>query len=126
MPILNADQVLIRVAATGVCGSDLHTWKGPVSWAIDRPIVMGHEYAGTIEDVGAAVSGWQVGQRVTGETAAEVCGRCAYCKTGDRGPSGSLGVRRRMALGNAALNSTKVLPRSYPSNRWRGTVRIAG
>jgi len=82
-PALKADQVLIRVAATGVCGSDLHTWKGPVSWTIDRPIVLGHEYAGTIEEVGSRVSDWKVGERVTGETAAEVCGRCAYCKTGN-------------------------------------------
>jgi L-iditol 2-dehydrogenase len=82
-PTPGAGQVLIRVRAAGVCGSDIHTWKGPVSWTINRPMVMGHEYAGTIEEVGPGVVDWQVGQRVTGETAAEVCGTCTYCRTGN-------------------------------------------
>jgi L-iditol 2-dehydrogenase len=82
-PTPEAGQVLIRVRATGVCGSDIHTWKGPVSWVINRPIVMGHEYSGTIEEVGQGVVDWKVGQRVTAETAAEVCGTCAYCRTGN-------------------------------------------
>jgi alcohol dehydrogenase/L-iditol 2-dehydrogenase len=82
-PVPEAGQVLIRVGATGVCGSDIHTWKGPVSWTINRPIILGHEYAGTIEELGPGVSGWKVGDRVTGETAAEVCGSCVYCKTGN-------------------------------------------
>lgn len=76
-------QVLIRVRAAGICGSDLHLWKGPVSWTVNRPIVLGHEYAGTIEEVGPGVGGWKEGERVTGETAAEICGSCVYCRTGN-------------------------------------------
>jgi L-iditol 2-dehydrogenase len=76
-------QVLIKVEATGVCGSDIHIWKGPVSWQMNRPLTMGHEYAGTIVEVGAGVTRWQTGDRVTGETAAEICGRCSYCRTGN-------------------------------------------
>jgi len=50
---------------------------------VNRPIVLGHEYAGMIEALGPGVTGWKVGQRVTGETAAEVCGVCVYCRTGN-------------------------------------------
>ena len=82
-PEPDREQVLIQVGATGVCGSDIHMWHGPVSWKVRRPVVMGHEYAGTIIAIGENVSDWKVGDRVTGETAAEICGRCVYCRTGN-------------------------------------------
>lgn len=77
------DQVLLRVRAVGVCGSDLHQWHGPVGWAVNYPVVLGHEFAGEIAAVGPDVTEWQVGDRVTCETAAEVCGVCEYCRTGN-------------------------------------------
>lgn len=83
VPKPGAGQVLVRVGAVGVCGSDLHMWKGPVSWSMQYPVVLGHEFAGTIEDVGSGVRDWQVGDRVTCETAAQICGVCAYCRTGN-------------------------------------------
>lgn len=76
-------QVLLRVRAVGVCGSDLHQWHGPVGWAVNYPVVLGHEFAGEIAAVGPDVTEWQVGDRVTCETAAEVCGVCEYCRTGN-------------------------------------------
>lgn len=76
-------QVLLRVRAVGVCGSDLHQWHGPVGWAVNYPVVLGHEFAGEIAAVGPDVTGWQVGDRVTCETAAEICGVCEYCRTGN-------------------------------------------
>ncbi|NOZ26941.1 MAG: alcohol dehydrogenase catalytic domain-containing protein [Chloroflexi bacterium] len=75
-------QVLIRVRAVGVCGSDLHQWHGPVSWQVNYPVILGHEFAGTIAAVGEDVHDWQVGDRVACETAAEICGKCIYCHTG--------------------------------------------
>jgi alcohol dehydrogenase/L-iditol 2-dehydrogenase len=75
-------QVIIRVRAVGVCGSDLHQWRGPVSWGVNYPVVLGHEFAGEIAAVGADVSAWKVGDRVACETAAEICGECVYCRTG--------------------------------------------
>lgn len=82
-PVPGPGQVLIKVEATGVCGSDIHIWKGPVSWQMKRPLTMGHEYAGSIVEVGPGVTLWHAGDRVTGETAAEICGRCVYCRTGN-------------------------------------------
>jgi len=76
-------QVLLRVRAVGVCGSDLHQWHGPVGWAVNYPVVLGHEFAGEIAAIGPDVMGWQVGDRVTCETAAEICGVCEYCRTGN-------------------------------------------
>ncbi len=75
-------QVLIHVGAVGVCGSDLHQWHGPVSWRVNYPVVLGHEFAGTIVAVGPDVHTWRAGDRVACETAAEICGECVYCRTG--------------------------------------------
>lgn len=75
-------QVLIRVKAVGVCGSDIHQWHGPVSYPVNYPVVLGHEFAGVVEEVGPGVDEWQPGDRVACETAAEVCGKCVYCRTG--------------------------------------------
>ncbi|WKG05306.1 zinc-dependent alcohol dehydrogenase family protein [Mycolicibacterium sp. HK-90] len=74
------DGVVIEVAATGVCRSDWHAWRGHDPVAL--PIVPGHEFAGTIAAVGSAVSGWQVGDRVTTPFVLG-CGRCEFCRGGD-------------------------------------------
>jgi len=75
-------QVIVEVKAAGVCGSDLHMWREHQSWAIKLPLVLGHEFCGTVAAVGAAVRGFQVGDRVAVETAAEVCGHCLFCHSG--------------------------------------------
>lgn len=82
-PTMGPDQVLIEVKATGVCGSDVHMWREHQSWAVKLPLVLGHEFCGVIADVGANVSGFKVGQRVACETAAQVCGSCVYCLSGN-------------------------------------------
>lgn len=81
-PIPREGEVLVRVRAVGVCGSDLHQYHGTQSWKVNLPVVLGHEFAGVIEAVGAGVEGWQTGDRVACETAAVICGRCVYCRTG--------------------------------------------
>lgn len=81
-PTITPDQVLVEVGAVGVCGSDIHLWHENQSWAIQCPVILGHEWAGTIVDVGENVAGWTVGERVAVETAAFVCGQCSYCLTG--------------------------------------------
>ena len=81
-PEMRDDRVLLRVDAAGVCGSDLHMWRHHHSWPIKMPLVLGHEFCAVIEEVGADVQGFEPGQRVACETAAEVCGRCAYCLGG--------------------------------------------
>ncbi|MGQ7791121.1 L-threonine 3-dehydrogenase [Faunimonas sp. B44] len=69
VPSLAADEILIRVARTGICGTDIHIWNWD-EWArktIPVPMIIGHEYAGEIAELGSAVRGLKVGQRVSGE-----------------------------------------------------------
>lgn len=83
VPTLEDDQVLVRVAAVGVCGSDVHYYEhgriGP--YVVDSPLVLGHELSGRIESVGASVDPARVGQRVAVEPQ-RPCRVCAQCKAG--------------------------------------------
>jgi alcohol dehydrogenase/L-iditol 2-dehydrogenase len=81
-PALTPGYVLIDVQAAGVCGSDIHLWKNGQSWPVDLPLVLGHETVGIISAVSPEISGWSVGERVVCETAAVICGNCAYCQSG--------------------------------------------
>ncbi len=71
-PAIGDDDVLMRVGAVGVCGSDLHQWTGHHSWPVNYPVTLGHEFSGTICKVGARVTGWNEGDRVVSETAAVI------------------------------------------------------
>ena len=73
-------EVLIRVQACGICGSDVHGYDGSTGRRIP-PLVMGHEAAGVIADLGSGVSGFQIGQRVTFDSTLS-CGQCFFCKRG--------------------------------------------
>lgn len=82
VPNTGEDEVLLRVAAVGVCGTDVHQlFEGPTH-AAKLPITLGHEFAGTVEGVGRGVRGYHEGDRVVSETAASVCGTCALCRAG--------------------------------------------
>ncbi|MCX4558171.1 zinc-dependent alcohol dehydrogenase family protein [Streptomyces phaeochromogenes] len=74
--------VVVRVAATGLCRSDWHGWQGHDP-DIALPHVPGHELAGTVEAVGALVTGWRPGDRVTVPFVC-ACGSCASCAAGDQ------------------------------------------
>ncbi|KAB7733024.1 alcohol dehydrogenase catalytic domain-containing protein [Rudanella paleaurantiibacter] len=69
-PTIGDDDVLLEVAAVGVCGSDLHQWTADHSWPVNYPVVLGHEFGGHIIQLGKRVVGWQEGDRVVSETAA--------------------------------------------------------
>lgn len=71
------DEVLVRVAACGICGSDVHGYDGSSGRRIP-PIVMGHEAAGKISAIGADVAGFAIGDRVTFDSTI-FCGTCRYC-----------------------------------------------
>ena len=71
-PDIGAEDVLLEVGAVGVCGSDLHQWTCDHSWPVNYPVVLGHEFGGTIRNVGERVGGWKPGDRVVSETAAVV------------------------------------------------------
>ena len=70
VPEIGSHDVLLEVANVGVCGSDLHQWTGDHSWPVNYPVVLGHEFGGTIVAVGDSVTGWHEGDRVVSETAA--------------------------------------------------------
>src|SRR5882757_6365842 len=80
-PAAGAGEVLIRVGACGICGSDVHGYDGSSGRRIP-PIVMGHEAAGRIAAVGAGVTGLVEGDRVTFDSTI-YCGACGYCKRGE-------------------------------------------
>lgn len=69
-PEIGANDVLLEVAAVGVCGSDLHQWTADHSWPVNYPVVLGHEFSGHIIETGSNVSAWSEGGRVVSETAA--------------------------------------------------------
>ncbi len=81
-PEYNDDQVKIKVKYTGICGSDIHTFKGEYKNPT-VPVVLGHEFSGEVVAVGKNVEGIKVGDYVTSETTYSICGTCEYCKTGD-------------------------------------------
>ncbi|HKD59380.1 MAG TPA: galactitol-1-phosphate 5-dehydrogenase [Terracidiphilus sp.] len=74
-------EVLVKVAACGICGSDVHGYDGTSGRRIP-PLVMGHEAAGVIAAVGRGVTGYRVGDRVTFDSTV-YCGQCAYCRRGE-------------------------------------------
>ena len=106
-PALAADDVLIRVDAAGICGSDVHIYEWTPGYEFltkHFPAVLGHEFAGVVEAVGAGVlTGVRVGDRVTSETA-RTCGQCVYCRAGQgilcplRAAQGRVGLERRGAM----------------------------
>lgn len=83
VPTLDADEVLIKVAAVGVCGSDVHYYQhgkiGP--YVVEKPMILGHELSGVITAVGSAVDQGRVGKRVAVEPQ-RPCRNCEQCKAG--------------------------------------------
>jgi len=79
-PAVGADEVLIRVRACGICGSDVHGWDGSTGRRIP-PMIMGHEAAGVVAAVGGEVDGLAEGDRVTFDSTIW-CGRCRPCREG--------------------------------------------
>jgi len=113
-PELKDDEVLVKVAFNGICGTDLHEWHDganfhpkagcphPVS-GLNLPLVIGHEFSGTIEAVGSSLQGqYKAGQKICAQPDFG-CGECSLCKSGNRntcpkmgfvglsGPPGGLG-----------------------------------
>ncbi len=72
--------VKLAVQAAGICGTDLHIYHD--EFPTRPPVIMGHEVAGVVAEVGAGVSGVAVGERVTTETYFSTCGVCRFCRDG--------------------------------------------
>ncbi|TET13432.1 sorbitol dehydrogenase [Candidatus Aerophobetes bacterium] len=77
-PVPRPDQVKVKVKAAGICGTDIHGYS-----ALRPPVVLGHEVAGEVVEVGERVRKVKIGDRVTSETTDYVCGKCRFCQSGD-------------------------------------------
>ena len=80
---IDEDEVLLRVGGASVCGSDIHQYHNKQSWPVRVPVILGHEFCGTVARVGGRVSEFKEGDRVVSETAASICGKCVYCRAGE-------------------------------------------
>jgi threonine 3-dehydrogenase len=84
-PKLGHNDVLIKIKKTAICGTDIHIYNWD-EWAqknIPVPMTVGHEYVGTIVELGSEVQGLEIGQRVSGEGHI-TCGHCRNCRAGRR------------------------------------------
>ena len=77
-PVLEKDEVLIKVRYCGICGSDLHVFKEGAG------VGFGHEFSGDIVGIGPGVKGWRIGERVAVDPLAS-CGECFWCQRGELG-----------------------------------------
>ena len=83
IPQIAKNEVLIKMRKTGICGTDVHIYKWD-AWAqraIKPPLTIGHEFVGEIAAIGENVTGFEIGQLVSGEGHL-VCGKCRWCVTG--------------------------------------------
>lgn len=77
-----SDEVLLRVASCGICGSDVHAFRADAGFEwVQPPITLGHEFSGIIEQVGADVTRVSLGDRVV-PIAIQGCGNCDFCRAG--------------------------------------------
>lgn len=85
MPAVRPGEALVRVKQTGICGTDLHIqrWDDWAAEHVAAPLVVGHEFAGEVVEVGESVTDVSVGDLVSGEGHL-VCGRCRNCRAGRR------------------------------------------
>lgn len=85
VPEVNDDEVLVRVKAVGLCGTDVELFEGSMPYLrmglTTLPITPGHEWSGVVEETGKNVAKYKAGDRVTGDVSIG-CGECSYCKKG--------------------------------------------
>ncbi|NDV58145.1 L-threonine 3-dehydrogenase [Bacteroides sp. 519] len=85
MPEVGVNDVLIKIKKTAICGTDLHIYRWD-DWSqrtIKTPMTIGHEYVGTVVDMGEGVKNLKIGDRVTGEGHI-ACGHCRNCRRGKK------------------------------------------
>jgi len=80
-PAIGPDDILVRVKACGICGSDVHGYDGSTGRRIP-PIVMGHEASGIVATTGTQETRFRPGDRVTFDSTV-YCGSCYFCRRGD-------------------------------------------
>lgn len=83
IPEIGSNEVLLKVKSAGICGSDIEMWHNKLTFPVNIPVVMGHEFCGVIEKVGKDVEDFEVGEKVVSETSAYICGKCRFCRSGN-------------------------------------------
>jgi threonine 3-dehydrogenase len=85
MPEVGPNDLLIQIRKTAICGTDIHiyNWDDWSQRTIPVPMIVGHEFMGVVADMGSAVRGFEVGDRVSGEGHV-TCGHCRNCRAGKR------------------------------------------
>jgi L-iditol 2-dehydrogenase/threonine 3-dehydrogenase len=101
-------EVLLRIRRIGICGSDIHVWRGKHPFTT-YPVVQGHEYSATVEAVGPGVTGVRLGMKATARPQL-VCGQCPPCRRGEYNVCNALKVQGFQAPGCA--QDLFVVPRS--------------
>lgn len=97
---LSEDEVLVKIRASAICGSDLHIARG-LHPSAPLPVTIGHEFSGDVVAVGSGVSNVTVGQRVTVEPCI-VCGKCDACRHGEYSYCENISFTYRMGDGSMA------------------------
>jgi 2-desacetyl-2-hydroxyethyl bacteriochlorophyllide A dehydrogenase len=130
--LIDAGDAIVRIEATGVCGSDLHIYHGRVQ--IEPGFTIGHEYVGTVIEAGPDVRDVQVGDRVLGcfQTA---CGRCWFCRRGafhkcdssrTFGHGAALGALQGTQAERALVPNADLILRKVPEGMSDETALFAG
>lgn len=89
IPGIGAQDVLIRVKAAGICGTDVHIYEG--EYFSEFPLIPGHEFSGVVEDIGEKVTTVLPGERVTADPNIG-CGKCYFCKINQQNQCENLGA----------------------------------
>lgn len=112
VPEVKEDQVLVKIMYIGICGSDIHVYHGKHPFT-KYPVTQGHEVSGEIVQLGAQVTGFQIGQKVTIEPQV-YCGECYPCRHGKYNLCEELKVMGFQTTGTAseffAVDASKVTP----------------
>lgn len=120
-PTPGEGEVLLRVKAASICGSDVHIYhwrKGFEYMTPYLPVILGHEFAGEVAGIGPGVEGIQKGEAVTSEVA-RICGECFYCKTGkftmcERRNTSRLGIERNGGMAEYVVVREKSIHKLPP------------
>jgi L-iditol 2-dehydrogenase len=75
------NDVKLKIGAAGICGTDIHIIGG--RWPCRPPVVLGHEFCGTVVEIGSLVKGFEPGDRVLAHNPAKTCGVCCHCRAGN-------------------------------------------
>lgn len=78
IPVISDDEVLIKVSYAGICGTDIHIKHDQFPYW--PPVIMGHEFSGTVVEVGKNVNDYAAGDNVVGEPHNLACGKCHLCR----------------------------------------------